>query len=199
MFTMIVAVGDNNEMGKGNTLPWNLQKDDLLRFYNITNSHDGVIMGMKTYNSIPEDIRPLPNRVSLVLTRSTKFEDDQTEQHPDLNAMTIYKPNIDLLIERSKGKEKVNIIVAGGLNVYEQFLDEVDIIYMTKIKNEFPEADVHFPKLDMKNWVIVQTQNFEADDRNEYAYQFMTLIRKSVHESTIHPNRKTRRNIDKKH
>ena len=68
----IVAVGKNLEIGKDNELLWHLPAD-MKYFKEITTGHH-VIMGRKSYESIPNKYRPLPNRVNVVVSRQTDFQ-----------------------------------------------------------------------------------------------------------------------------
>ena len=66
MITLIAAVSENNALGKDNQLLWHLP-DDFKRFKNITSGHH-IIMGRKTWESIPEKFKPLPNRVNIIIS-----------------------------------------------------------------------------------------------------------------------------------
>ncbi len=77
-FTIIVAVDESDGIGKGNKLPWRLSKD-MAMFKSTTTKEDDsvVIMGRKTWASIPKQFRPLAGRTNVVLTRNRKFEADE--------------------------------------------------------------------------------------------------------------------------
>ena len=68
MITMVVAAGENNELGKDNKIIWHLP-DDFKRFKQITIGHY-IIMGRKTFESFP---KPLPNRTHVVITRQKDY------------------------------------------------------------------------------------------------------------------------------
>ena len=68
MINIIAAIGKNRELGKDNKLLWHIP-EDFKRFKNLTSGHV-VIMGRKTYQSLPKKFRPLPNRVNIVVTRN---------------------------------------------------------------------------------------------------------------------------------
>lgn len=84
MFKIIVCVDNQNGIGKSNSLPWTI-KEDMLFFKQKTleiknkNKKNCVIMGRKTYQSIPEKYRPLKNRINIVLSKSNVIEDKETE------------------------------------------------------------------------------------------------------------------------
>lgn len=69
------------------------------------------------------------------------------------------------------------IFIAGGAEIYEQSLHRADIIYLTRVHAE-PEGDVVFPEFDDVNeWRLADSEHFEADDKNEYPYSFLTYER----------------------
>ena len=167
MLSMIVAKGQNNEIGVNNGLPWRL-RTDLVRFRDITMNADGMIMGHNTYRSLPDEARPLRGRTSLVLCNNSLLVSGTTEQHPDKNATVIWNPDIDRIVDIAKKNKDVEIIVIGGASVYKQFIDKVDRIYMTHVHGEFPEADAFFPELDMRKWDSVGSEDIPADHDNDY-------------------------------
>ena len=127
----IVAVDKNWSIGKDDKLLFNIS-DDLKRFKALT-SGNIVVMGRKTFESLP--IKPLPNRINVVITNNKDFS------YP--NVITIN----DIKDVKKFFKDK-KIYIIGGEAIYKQFLKFCDIIHVTKI-----QADGHgnkfFPNLDI--------------------------------------------------
>ena len=135
-FEIIVAHDLNQGIGLNNELPWSCPKD-MAYFKSLTIGEDGqnnaVIMGRKTWESIPEKFRPLPKRMNIVLTKSGEtFENAYAASC------------LDQALELAKSSDKVFII--GGAQIYQEALDhnECKQIHVTKIFNRF-ECDTFFP------------------------------------------------------
>lgn len=156
--TIIVAISENNAIGKDNDLLWHISSD-LKRFKEITTGHT-IIMGRKTYLSLPR--RPLPNRRSIVI--SSNFKNDNPE--------VIVVNSIEKAIEAAdQGKE--NFII-GGETVYRQFLPLADKIYLTVVHKEY-DADVYFSDINYDDWDI---QNKEEHLDHDPPFSYLTLIKK---------------------
>ena len=69
------------------------------------------------------------------------------------------------------------LFVIGGAELYEQLLPQTDRLYMTVIHHEF-SGDAFFPKFNESEWVEVTHEDFTADEKNPYAYSFITLDRR---------------------
>ena len=128
--SIIVAMDDNQLIGKDNALPWHLPAD--LGYFKKTTTGKTVLMGRKTYESIG---RPLPNRRNVVVSRNTDFEAEGCE----------VVGSIEAALELAKDDDEV--MVMGGASFYEQMLPSADRLYITQIEGEY-EGDAHFPKFD---------------------------------------------------
>ncbi len=159
-WAIIVAIGENNEIGKDNDLLWRISAD-MKRFKAITTGNT-IVMGRKTFDSLPKGA--LPNRRNIVLShQNLKF--DNTE---------VYK-TIEEITEATKDDEQVFVI--GGASLYSTFIDKVDKIYLTKVHSSF-EADVFFPEFDMNKWEISEEENVPKGEKNEFAHTFYVLNKK---------------------
>lgn len=157
MTTIIVAMGENREIGKDNQLLWHLPAD-LKHFKEITSGHP-IIMGRKTYESIG---KPLPNRTNIVVsTKKDWFEE----------GILI----VGSLKEAIKFAKKIdeNIFIIGGGKIYEQCMEIADRLEVTLVKTNL-EADTYFPKIDEKNWQKVDEICYPADEKNQYDFCFQT-------------------------
>lgn len=161
MVTLVVAAGENNEIGKNNQLLWHLPAD-LKHFKNITSGHP-IIMGRKTYESIG---KPLPNRTNIVLT-----------QKMDWFAEGILI--VHSLKEAIKHAKKIdeNVFIIGGAQIYQQSIKVADKIELTRVKATL-EADTFFPKISAKFWKKTQETCHEKDEKNNYDYCFQTFEKK---------------------
>lgn len=159
--SLVVAVAENGVIGRNDgVIPWKIPAD-LKHFKDVTMGHP-IIMGRTTYESIG---RALPGRRNIIISRNTTYLAEGCE--------VVF--SLDKAIELAASEDK-NVFVIGGGSVYEQALPKADSIYLTLVHAE-PEGEVRFA-YDPTEWKEVSRQDHEADDRNQYAYSFMKLIRK---------------------
>ncbi len=166
MISIIVAVAENNVIGKDNSLIWHLPAD-MKYFKEKTNGHC-VITGRKNYESIPEKFRPLPNRTNIVITRQANYSAQGA----------IVVSSIEEAIEKAKQTGDQEIFIIGGSEIYKQFLRYMDKIYLTKIYHNF-EGDSFFPNLNPDEWHETNRINGTTDEKNIYPHDFITLEKKS--------------------
>jgi dihydrofolate reductase len=162
--SLVVAIGKNYAIGNNGDLLWHLPKD-MKRFKEITWGHY-VLMGRKTYESIPEKYRPLPGRPNIVITNSNKkFEGCITAK------------SLSEAIELAKQNGESELMVIGGGKIYEQTLATADKIYLTIVQHDF-EADTFFPKIDNTEWKEENKTTIPTDEKHKYAMTFVDLVRK---------------------
>lgn len=155
MKAIVVAIDKNNGIGAKNDLLW--QRDlpaDLAHFKKLTTG-GSIIMGRRTFESIG---RPLPDRENIVVTSKPTGVDGI------LSAVSI---------ESAYALARYPIFIVGGARLYEATLQDVDILYVTEVLAEFPEATVFFPSIDPKIWKEMSREHHEMDERNRYAYDFI--------------------------
>ena len=158
--TIVVAMGENNAIGKNNELLWYLPKD-LRHFKTITKGHT-VIMGRKTFESVG---KPLPNRRNIIITRNTDLAIEGTEVvHTLEDALELCK----------QGEE---VFVIGGAEIYKIAMPHTDKIYLTVVHENF-EADAFFPEIDHNLWLETASEKHLPDDKNNLSFTFSTLERK---------------------
>lgn len=162
MITIIAAIGKNNALGKDNDLIWHLPAD-LKRFKKITSGHH-ILMGRNTFESIG---KPLPNRTSVIITKNKQY----------VKEGCLVVNSIEEAIELSK--EEPNVFIIGGAQIYKQALENnlVDKLDICLVHHEF-EADVFFPEINKNVWKEESREDFKADEKNKYAYSFISYIRK---------------------
>lgn len=162
MISLIVAVADNNVIGKDNALIWHLPAD--MKFFKEKTTGHCIITGRKNYESIPEKFRPLPNRTNIVITRQ-----------PDYHAPgAVIVGSVEAAIDKAKQSGDNEIFIIGGAEIFRQSLQYADRIYLTVIHHSF-EGDVFFPELNKQEWKEVQRSKGPLDEKNKYAHDYITL------------------------
>ncbi len=172
--SLIVAVADNNVIGKDNKMPWHIS-EDFKHFKEVTMGKP-CIMGRKTYESILEQLgKPLPKRTSIVVTRNPRLslqgEGNGASSQSDVSAVgegTIIATSLDEAIEKAKAETKSEIMVIGGSQIYALALPLADRIYLTRVHQE-PEGDAFFPEFG-PDWI-------ESDIEHHDGFSFVTLER----------------------
>lgn len=155
--SIIVAIAQNNAIGKDNQLLWHIPAD-LKRFKKLTTGHT-IVMGKLTYYSLP--IRPLPNRRSIVIT------DIPGEQ---IEGCTMAYSIQDAIEKMDDDNE--NFIIGGG-SVYRQFIPFADQLYLTIVQRDF-EADT-FLEIDLSGWETIEREDHPDE---ELPYYYINLKRK---------------------
>lgn len=162
MISIIVAVSENGAIGKDNDLIWYLS-DDLKRFKALTTGHT-IIMGRKTFESLPKGA--LPNRSNVVLTHDKKLI------YPNCHMVN----SIQEIIDKYESDSEEHFVIGGG-HLYRALLPYAKRIYLTRVHQNF-EADVFFPEIDFRDWMVESEEKHIATEKNEYAYSFINLNRK---------------------
>ena len=155
--SIIVAIAQNNAIGKDNQLLWHIPAD-LKRFKKLTTGHT-IVMGKRTYYSLP--IRPLPNRRSIVITDIAGEE---------IEGCTMAYSIEDAILKMDNEKE--NFIIGGGM-VYRQFLPLAQQLYLTIVQKDF-DADT-FLEIDRSGWETVEE---EEHPNEELPYYYINMRKK---------------------
>ena len=157
----IVALAEDNGIGKDNDLLWRLPKDLKLFKERTLNHH--ILMGRKNFDSIG---RPLPKRTSLIVSRNPDY------QVEGCHTFTSIQGAIDFAKE--SGEEELFII--GGGQIYTETLDIVDRLYISRVKTTQP-ADVFYPEINPENWKKVHSESYTKDEKNPFDFEFEILER----------------------
>lgn len=128
--SLIAAIGENMELGKNNSLIWHLPDD--LKFFKNTTMGKSVIMGRKTFESLP---KALPGRKNIVITRNEDYSKE--------GAHTAF--DIESALKLSETEE---VFIIGGETIYREYLPFADKIYLTEIDETDDSADAFFPEFD---------------------------------------------------
>lgn len=159
--SLIVAIAENNAIGKDNDLLWHLPKD-MQHFKAKTLNHH-IITGRKNYVSIPKKFRPLVDRTNIVLTRQTDFSEENC----------IIKHSIEEAIAYAKANNETELFIIGGGQIYIEALSKnlIDKMYITHVHQNF-EADTFFPVIDNLIWNKTTEEHHRADEKNPFDYSF---------------------------
>lgn len=160
--SMIAAMDKNRVIGADNDMPWHLPDD--LKFFKANTVNKPVIMGRKTFESIGS--KPLPNRRNLVITRNDAYE---------ANGAEVFHSAEEAL---KSCKSEVEIIIMGGGQLYAQMMPFANKLYVTLVDAEV-EGDTIFPEWLTDEWQEISKEWHDKDERHAYAFEFVTLIRKS--------------------
>ena len=156
--SIIVAVSENNVIGKNNSLIWHLPAD--MKFFKEKTTDHVIITGRKNYESIPEKFRPLPDRKNIVITRQKNYH------APGAIVVSSIENALQYVSENHNDEE---IFIIGGAEIYRQTISVCDKIYLTRLHHTF-EGDAYFPIINEKDWQLTQREDFSADEKNIYNF-----------------------------
>lgn len=169
----IVAVTNDYAIGKDNNLLFHLPTD--LKYFKQTTLNKVVVMGERTYRSLPK--RPLPNRINIVLSDNPNFYDDNI----------IIVNNVEKLFEEIKKYNPDDVFVTGGASVYNLLMDYCHKAYITKIDKIVP-ADTYINNIEkMQNWKLVS----KSEKLSENNLDFEFLIFENMHVRGVQSSIKT--------
>ena len=153
MVALVVAHSSNRVIGRDGALPWRLPTD-LRRFRELTTGH-AVVMGRRTYESLPERFRPLPDRRNIVLSTRAGFEAPGAEVFGDLEAAL-----------EACGHD---CFVIGGGVTYAQALPSAERVYATQVAGEIA-GDARFPDLPEDDWHRVTQSDPIAENGETFTF-----------------------------
>lgn len=160
---LIAAASENDVIGVDGGLPWSLP-DDLKRFRDLTRGKP-VLMGRKTYESLPPQFRPLPGRLNVVVTRQEGYDAP--------GCTTVRSLEDAIAAAQASGSEEVYVI--GGGELYRSAMDRADRIELTRVHAKVG-GNATFPAIGA-DWKEVGRQEHPADGRHAHAFAFVTYVR----------------------
>jgi dihydrofolate reductase len=160
MLSIIVAVDENNAIGKDNKLLWRLA-EDLKHFKSVTDGHP-VIMGRKTFESIG---KALPGRNNIIISRNPQFT----------ATGCIVVPSLEKAIAVASAIDEHQFII-GGASVYREAIQLADTIYLTVVHHKY-EADAFFPAISKTEWNEVERIDFNRGKDFNHPFSFLTFKR----------------------
>ena len=158
LLSFIVAVSENNAIGKDNKLPWHLPED--LKFFKRTTMGKPVLMGRKTFESLG---KPLPGRLNIVVSANKELAVPE--------GVLLYSDLNDAIARLQEEQVEEGFIIGGG-KVFEETMQMADRMYVTRVACTIPDATAFFPDTDHTHWKKVWEERHEADERHTYAYTF---------------------------
>lgn len=162
-FNIIAAMDVNGVIGVNGDIPWDIP-EDMKHFRDLTIDKT-VVMGRKTWESLPAHVCPLPRRQNIVLTRNMGWQAQGAETAYTLLDVALYADHDE-------------VFIMGGAEIYRLFLEEgwVERMYLTRVNAEF-SGDTLFPEYNADDWEVVE-ESEEHYVANGYSYQFIVLEQK---------------------
>lgn len=162
--SLIVAIAEDNAMGKNGTLPWHLPAD--LKYYKETTMGKPMLMGRRTFASFP---KPLPGRLHVVLSR-------QKLNLPE-GVLLVHSLAAGLAILKAQNKEESFVI--GGAALFEEAMPFLQRAYITRVATTVPDADTFFPAMNFSEWELVSATARQKDEKNAFDMVFEVWERKA--------------------
>ena len=157
--SLIAAMAENRVIGRDNSLPWRLPAD--LKHFKALTVGKPIVMGRKTWESLPG---LLPDRHHIVITGNESYQAEGCSVvHTVEEALAV-------------AGDAPEVMIVGGAAFYEQMLPRAQRIYLTLVHAEI-EGDAWFPAYDADEWQELEREHYPADEKNPYAYTFLTLQR----------------------
>lgn len=157
--SIIVAISENNGIGRDNDLLWHLPSD--MKFFRKTTLRHCVITGRKNYESIPEKYRPLAKRTNIVVTRNANYKAEGA----------VVKNSLEEALEYAKSENESEVFIIGGGQIYKEAMGKnvIDKMYITHVAKSC-DADTFFPEIELSNWNIegrfaLESESFTAEVR----------------------------------
>lgn len=160
MITIIAAIDLERCIGKNGKIPWRIPSD-LKRFKTLTIGH-AIIMGRKTYESLPDNYRPLPDRFNIVLSKGLPRRNSEN--------LAIVRSMNEALALSSK---EVDII--GGAEIYRQGLAFAERIYLTEVQTITENGDTFFPSVD--KWNLVECTAITQSEGDQFPSRLLVYRR----------------------
>ncbi|MEO8410218.1 MAG: dihydrofolate reductase [Propionivibrio sp.] len=162
MIALIAAVAANRAIGKDNELLWHLPAD--MAYFRATTRGQAVIMGRKTWDSLPKRFRPLPGRQNIVVSRNAVYAAPGAAVVGSLEAAI------------ATAGEAKNAFVIGGAELYRQALPSADLLYLTEIEQSM-DGDVFFPPVDRGEWQEISRSAPHTDPSCGLSFSFVVYQR----------------------
>ena len=143
--SMIAAVGKNLELGKNNNLIWHFKED--MKFFKDTTMGHTVVMGRKTFESLP---KALPGRKNIVISSNAEYQ---------AQGATVVT-SVEEALQIADNEE---VFVIGGGKIYAEFLPYADKLYLTEIDAECEDADTYFPQFNKSEYIKEIINYYDID------------------------------------
>lgn len=148
MISLIAACDRNGAIGKGNDIPWHAPED--LRFFMRETMGGAVIMGRKTWESLPAAAKPLKNRLNIVVS-------SRGVDHEHVVA------SIEDAVNLARTQGRARIYGMGGAGIYKAMLPLADRLLLTEVDLAVEGADTWFPSFDARDWRVLERIKLGGD------------------------------------
>jgi len=162
LLSHLVAASENNAIGKGNHLPWNLPND--FKFFKNKTWGMPVVMGRNTYESLD---KLLPGRFNIVITTKQDWQREGV----------IVAHSVDEAIIKASETDCKEIFIIGGAEVFKQTIELVNRIYLTRV-HATVEGDALYPMIDKTKWELKAEDPHPVDEKHAFAYTFQAWEKK---------------------
>jgi dihydrofolate reductase len=162
--SLIAAVARNGVIGRGDKLLWRLPTD--MKHFRALTMGKPVIIGRKTYESIG---KPLPGRQTIIVTRNPRYAAE--------GAHVVRGVEAALDLAKRLARPDVEIVSAGGGEIYAQTIGRADRLYLTEV-DLAPEGDATFPRIDPNLWRETERKAGLRGERDEADFAFVTYERR---------------------
>ena len=166
--TIIVAIADNNAIGRDNALLWHISED--LKFFRRTTSGCPVIMGRRTFESIG---RPLPKRTNIVVSRGF----DAPEGVGVVPSLEAAYSAAECAMEANPESTGRCFVIGGG-QIYAQAMNDADRMVITHVHTVIEDADTFFPPIDPEVWQVESRSEMMNDPESGFDFEFVEYIKR---------------------
>lgn len=163
IISLVVAAAENNVIGKNNQLLWHLPSD--MKYFKNTTWAMPVAMGRKTFESLGS--RPLPGRKNIIITRQKGWQ---------ATGVTVVN-SVEAAVAAAQAGDYKEIFIIGGGEIFLIAFDKAHKIYLTRVHAE-PDGDCFFPVIEKKDWKLIRSIPYPADEKHAYAFTFELWKRK---------------------
>ena len=160
IISLIAAMAENRVIGINNKMPWHLPAD--LRHFKALTVGKPIIMGRKTWESLPG---LLPDRPHIVVNREPSYQAEGCQVVHSIDEALAAAGNVP------------EVMIVGGGNFYTAMLPQADRLYLTQVETTI-EGDAFFPDYNTTEWQVISQEKHPADEKNPFAYSFLTLERR---------------------
>ncbi len=162
---LVAAVARNGVIGDGERLLWHLPED--MAFFRRTTSGYPVVMGRRTWDSLPDRFKPLPGRTNIVLSRDPLWK----------AAGAIAVSDLDQALAAAAGSNSVFVI--GGAQVYALALPRADELLLTEIDRDF-EGSTRFPAWPRRSFEEISRESHAAAPPNNFGIAWVRYRRRAI-------------------
>ena len=157
MISLIAALASNRAIGKDNALLWHLPED--MRHFRATTRGKPVIMGRKTWESLPEAFRPLPGRRNIVVSRNPAYP----------AAGATLAGSLEDALRQAEACGTGEVFVIGGAQLYRQALPLCNRLYLTEV-DESVDGDAYFPEIPSREWEVISRQPSQEESAPAFCF-----------------------------